>query len=39
MDEPLSHPLSGLDAQRLLVDDITPSDYFVQHAGDRHLFL
>jgi hypothetical protein len=39
MEEQLSHPLPGLDAQRLLVDDITPSDYLVQHAGDRHLFL
>ena len=39
MDKQLPNPLPGLDAQQLLVDDITPSDYLVQHAGDRHLFL
>ena len=39
MDDQSSYPLSGLDAQRLLVDNIAPSDYFVQHASDRYFLL
>jgi hypothetical protein len=38
-DERLPYPLSGLYAQRLLVNDVAPPDYFVQHASDRHFLL
>ena len=39
MEEQLSYPLSGLYTQRFLVDDVAPSDYFVQHPSDRHFLL
>lgn len=34
-----THPLPGLYAQRLLIDHVAPSDYFIEHSGYRHFFL